>query len=182
MELYFLRHGDAGAAAGWKGSDAERPLSREGIARMEQEASAMARLGLAVDAILTSPLVRALQTADIVARKMHMTKAVAVEERLSPGFGTEELLGILADRPSLRGLLLVGHEPDFSRVISACIGGGRVECKKGSLVRVDLEDPRSLTGTLAWLLPPRLLAPRGTDASVAPNPPQPRGTDASVAP
>lgn len=109
MEIYFLRHDDAGTAEGWKGRDADRPLSDEGVARMEREAAAIARLRPALDAILTSPL--------------------------------------------------VGHEPDFSGVISARIGGGRVECKKGSLVRVDTDDPSSLTGVLVWLLPPRVLAP-----------------------
>jgi phosphohistidine phosphatase len=169
MELYFLRHGDAGAPEGWKGSDAERPLSREGIARIEKEARAIALLRPTLDMILTSPLVRARQTAQIVAKKMRLAKVTVVEERLAPGFAAADLERILAERPSLRGLLLVGHEPDFSRVISACIGGGRVECKKGSLVRVDMGAPPSLTGTLVWLLPPRVLAP---------NPPQPRDTGA----
>ncbi|MGO9309073.1 MAG: phosphohistidine phosphatase SixA [Spirochaetia bacterium] len=158
MELYFLRHGDAGAAEGWKGSDSERPLSSEGIARMEKEAAAIARLRPTFDVILTSPLVRARQTADIVAKKMHLATVTVVEERLAPGFAAAELEGILAERHALQGLLLVGHEPDFSRVISACIGGGRVECKKGSLARVDIDAPPALAGTLVWLLPPRVLA------------------------
>ncbi|MGD0724735.1 MAG: phosphohistidine phosphatase SixA [Spirochaetia bacterium] len=159
MEIYFLRHGDAGAAEGWKGSDAERPLSKEGTAGMEKEAAAIARLGPALDAILTSPLVRARQTAVIVAKKLRPAAALVVEERLAPGFGAAQLKRILKERRASRGLLLVGHEPDFSRVISACIGGGSVECKKGSLARVDIDDPNSLTGVLVWLLPPRVLAP-----------------------
>ena len=55
--------------------------------------------------------------------------------------------------------MLVGHEPDFSATIAACIGGGSVECKKGGLARLDIDDPDSLSGTLVWLLPPRVLAP-----------------------
>ncbi|MGA2641553.1 MAG: phosphohistidine phosphatase SixA [Spirochaetia bacterium] len=159
MELYFFRHGDAGAAEGWKGSDAERPLSREGTVRTEKEAAAIALLRPTLDAILTSPLVRARQTAEIVAKILRRAKLLVVDERLKPGFGSAELKQILAEHRSLRGLLLVGHEPDFSRVISACTGGGRVECKKGSLIRVDMDDPSTLTGILVWLLPPRVLAP-----------------------
>jgi phosphohistidine phosphatase len=156
MEIYFLRHGDAGSAGGWKGSDVERPLSKEGTAGIEKEASAMARLGLTPDAILTSPLVRARQTAEIVAKKLRLTRSIVVEERLAPGFATAELRAILEERRSARGLLLVGHEPDFSRVVSDAIGGGSVECKKGSLIRVDMDD--SFNGVLVWLLPPSVLA------------------------
>ncbi len=159
MEIYFLRHGDAGAAEGWKGSDAERPLSKEGIAGMEKEAAAIARLRPVLDVILTSPLVRARQTAEIVAKKLRLAEPLVLDKRLAPGFGTLELKQILKERRSSRGLMVVGHEPDFGRVISACIGGGTVECKKGSLIRVDMDDISSLTGFLVWLLPPRVLAP-----------------------
>jgi len=159
MEIYFLRHGDAGTAEGWKGSDAERPLSKEGAARMEREAAAIAHLRPVLDAILTSPLVRTRQTAEIVAKKLRLGQKVVPDERLAPGFGSAELKEILEERPACRGLLVVGHEPDFSKVISACIGGGAVECKKGSLIRVDMDDVASLAGVLVWLLPPRVLAP-----------------------
>jgi phosphohistidine phosphatase len=159
MEIYFLRHGDAGAAEGWKGGDAERPLSKEGTARMQKEAAAIALLRPGLDAILTSPMVRARQTAEIVAKKLRLLQALIVEERLAPGFGAAELHRILEERRAIRGLMLVGHEPDFSRVISACTGGGHVECKKGSLVRVDMDDFSSLAGVLVWLLPPHVLAP-----------------------
>jgi len=159
MEIYFLRHGDAGTAEGWKGSDAERPLSKEGAARMEKEAAAIAHLRPALDAILTSPLLRARQTAEIVARKLRLGQKLVLDERLAPGFGSAELKEILEERRTSKGLMVVGHEPDFSRVISACIGGGAVECKKGSLIRVDMDDVSSLAGLLVWLLPPRVLAP-----------------------
>jgi phosphohistidine phosphatase len=159
MEIYFLRHGDAGAAEGWKGSDTERPLSKEGAARMEREAAAIAQLRPTLNAILTSPLVRARQTAEIVAKKLHLAKMLVLDERLAPGFGPAALKEILEERRAFPGLMIVGHEPDFSRVISACIGGGAVECKKGSLIRVDMDDLSSLTGILVWLLPPRVLAP-----------------------
>ena len=159
MEIYFLRHGDAGTAEGWKGSDAERPLSKEGTARMEKEAAAIAGLRPALDMILTSPLLRARQTAEIVAKKLRLMKALFVEERLAPGLGTSLLRQILVEHHPSRSVMLVGHEPDFSTVISACIGGGAVECKKGSLIRVDIDDVPSLRGVLVWLLPPRVLAP-----------------------
>jgi phosphohistidine phosphatase len=172
MEIYFLRHGDAGSRETWKGSDASRPLSDEGAARMEREASTLALLRLPLDRILTSPLVRAQQTAEIVARRLNLLDAFAEDERLAPGFGAVELGRIVREHRALTALLLVGHEPDFSNVISACIGGGRVECKKGGLARVDIEDPDTMAGLLVWLLPPRVLATNAPNPpSVAPNPP-----------
>ena len=159
MELYFLRHGDALTGESWKGKDGERPLSAPGAALMEREAAAIARLCAHADVILCSPFLRARQTAEIVVRKLGRHELLEVEERLSPGFGVDELAAILRERHRAGALMLVGHEPDFSRVISACIGGGRVEVKKGSLLRVDLEKTSSLSGVLAWNLPPSLLAP-----------------------
>jgi len=84
---------------------------------------------------------------------------LAVDDRLSPGFGPEELGGIFREHRAASALMLVGHEPDFSSTVAACIGGGRIEFKKGGLARVDFESPHSLSGTLVWLLPPRVLAP-----------------------
>jgi phosphohistidine phosphatase len=158
MEVYFLRHGEAGKSGRGQGGDAARELTEEGIARMEREAASISALRLRLDAVLTSPLVRARQTAEIVARKLRLLDALAVDERLSPGFNPEGLRRILREHGSASALMVVGHEPDFSGTIAACIGGGRVECKKGALVRVDF-DPDSFSGTLIWLLPPRVLAP-----------------------
>jgi len=158
MDVYFLRHGDAGAAGAWKGRDDERPLSKEGAAQMEKVAATMALLRLHVDMILTSPLLRARQSAEIVARKLHLLDSLLAEERLAPGFGAAQLEKILADHRDRAALLLVGHEPDFSRVISACAGGARVTCGKGSLARVIIDDAASLQGILAWLVPAEVLA------------------------
>ena len=110
MELYFLRHADAGVSGDWKGRDFERPLSDAGAARMTEEASAIARLHPALDAILTSPLLRARQTAEILAKTVQAEGVLIVDERLAPGFGAPELKKILAERRSCTGLLLVGHE------------------------------------------------------------------------
>jgi phosphohistidine phosphatase len=159
MEVYFLRHGDAGSRESWKGSDASRPLSDEGAARMERESSTMVLLQLSLGLILSSPLVRARQTAEIVARGLGLADTLADDDRLSPGFGIEDLGRIMRDHRSMSALMLVGHEPDFSTVIAACMGGGRVDCKKGGLARVDFLDASSLKGLLVWLLPPRVLAP-----------------------
>ena len=156
MEIYFLRHGEYQKTAGLK--DAECPLSDQGASRMEREASFFARLGLRLDLIISSPLLRARQTAEIVARALRLPDALVADERMAPGFGPDALFLILREHAGLKAAMLVGHEPDFSRTIASCTGGGRVECRKGSLARVDLESSASLEGNLAWLLPPEVLA------------------------
>jgi phosphohistidine phosphatase len=157
MELYFLRHGRADRSA-WTGSnDFDRPLTDEGSERMAAQAAAMAALNLPLDVILTSPLARAMQTARIAAQELGMEAVLAVNDRLSPGFYIQDLKAILAEHSGSRGMMLVGHEPDFSEMISILIGGGEVQVKKGSLIRVDLDDLEGLSGHLVYSLPPKVL-------------------------
>ena len=157
MKLYLLRHGLAADREEWSGDDVDRPLTGEGRARMAREAATLARLGLGLDLILTSPLVRAYQTAESVALRLGMMDKLITDERLAPGFGADQLAPLVREHSNAAALMLVGHEPDFSELIGALIGGGRVECKKGSLACVNLPDPLRLTGELIWLLPPKIL-------------------------
>ncbi len=153
--LYFLRHGLADRSA-WDGPDFERPLTPQGEMRMQAEASALSAMKLRLDCILTSPLRRAYQTAEIVAQTLRIP--MQVEARLAPLFDVESLDGILGDWPQANALMLVGHEPGISLTIGALIGGGRVVCKKGALARVDLYQHSPPRGELVWLLPAKVLA------------------------
>jgi phosphohistidine phosphatase len=157
MKLYFVRHGDAGDPAQWEGNDAERPLSDEGRRRMALEARTMKRLELGVDRVITSPLLRALQTAEIVAVELKRKDRLVTDQRLGPDFGAERLAEILRDNQDVHDLMLVGHQPSMSATIGRLTGGGRVELKKGGLARVDVPEPAELSGELEWLLPPRVL-------------------------
>ena len=157
MKLYFLRHGLAGDRETWAGDDLERPLTDAGKERMARQAATIAKLNLNLDVILTSPLVRAYQTAEIVAQLLNMTDKLVKDERVGPGLGPNQLAGILQAYPEAKALMLVGHEPDFSQLIGDLIGGGRITCKKGSLACVELNN-KSLHGELVWLIPPSVLA------------------------
>lgn len=157
MDLYFLRHGIAADREDWSEDDTLRPLTEDGAERLAKIAAVLVRLRLGLTAVVTSPLVRARQTAEIVARALGLQDALEEDERLAPGFGLAQLDGILHAHPDARALMLVGHEPDFSDAIGALIGGGRVVCKKGGVALVSLPDPGSLDGELVWLAPPRLL-------------------------
>jgi phosphohistidine phosphatase len=156
MKLYFLRHGLADRSE-WNGPDYARPLTERGKQRMAQEARSIEKLNLNLDYILSSPLTRALQTAQIVAERLGMETKLIEDERLSPGFGIYELQDLLHSLPDVNAILLVGHEPDFSTTIGDLISGGEVACKKGSLARVDLYDSVNLKGELVWLIPPKVL-------------------------
>ena len=157
MELYFLRHGPAGSRGRWTGPDEERPLTDEGKALIEREAATFAALGLSPDVIVTSPLVRSYQTAEIVARRLGVVDRLVTDERLAQGFGVRELRGVLNDHPDAVTAMLVGHEPDFSLTVGELIGGGNVAFKKGALGRVDARDASLGDAELVWLLPPSVL-------------------------
>lgn len=157
MRLYFLRHGKAESRSSWSGDDGLRPLTADGEATMRREAVAMKRLGVRLALILTSPLVRARRTADIVAETLGMSDAVVEDERLAHGFDAASLATIVADHCPEGAVMLVGHEPEFSAVVSELIGGGAVVFKKGGLARVDVADVSLRGGELAWLLTPAVL-------------------------
>ncbi len=160
MRLYLLRHGKAEARTRWSGDDGLRPLTTEGERAMVQEARAMVRLGIAPEVIITSPLVRALRTAEIVVDGLGMADRLVVDERLAHGFSTARLAALLEDhapRSADASVMLVGHEPEFSTVTSELIGGGELVFKKGGLARIDLWGYPALKGELLWLLTPSLL-------------------------
>jgi phosphohistidine phosphatase len=135
--------------------DAGRPLTKEGIAKMRVGARAMHRLGLRLDVVLSSPLVRARETAAIVARELGLE--LQLDEKLAPGCDITQLFALLGEQRAAERVMLVGHEPDFSSVIGALTGGSRVLMKKGGLARVDIEQLEQGAGALVWLLPPRVL-------------------------
>ncbi len=157
MKLYFVRHGQAEDRAAWApAQDHLRPLTEAGKQRMRDSARTMRKLGLKPAVVLTSPLVRAVQTAEIVAKELGCN--VVQEEALGPGFGVGALAELLESYGEGDSLLLVGHEPDFSATIEGLVGGGRVVVKKGSLIRVDLFSLTPPRGELHWMIPPKLLA------------------------
>jgi phosphohistidine phosphatase len=157
LKLYFLRHGEAGSQEDWRGDDSERPLTAAGKQRMKREAAGIRRLKLPLDIIISSPLLRARQTAEIVAKAHGPAARLATDGRLEPGFGPKHLGALVAEHRDAEGMMLVGHEPDFSQTISRVTGGGRLRLKKGALACVEVEDHGPVKGTLVWLIPPKAL-------------------------
>lgn len=152
MKLFFLRHGQANWEQ-WDRPDDERPLTKKGRKEVESIAGALKELKVRPHEILTSPLPRAAETAQIVSTRLNLEPETT--PLLAPGFGLHSLRQLLTDHPE-HDLMLVGHEPDFSLAIEQ-LTGGTVRMAKAGLARVDLENATDLRGELVWLLPPKVL-------------------------
>ena len=160
MRVYFLRHGKAEDRAAWRGRDADRPLTAEGEEALRRAAKQLRAMDLALDVVVTSPYVRARRTAEIVADELGLGGRLVVDDRLAPGFDLRRLEQVLAAHGPADGVMVVGHEPDFSETVAELIGGGDVVMKKGGLARVDATAPAAGGGQLVWLLTPPLLGSR----------------------
>ncbi len=158
MRCYFLRHGLARDSGDWHDDDFKRPLTREGVEKMEREAQTIAGLELGLDAIVTSPFVRAQQTAEIVAKKLKMRDRLVEDADLGLDFDLKHLAAVLKKHAGANAILFVGHEPSMSATIGQLIGSARVEMKKGSLAGVEMLEGFTPKGELVFLLPPKVLA------------------------
>ncbi len=150
MLIYFLRHGEADWPD-WKKSDDERPLTEKGKKEMHEVGAFLANLSVKPDVVLTSPLLRASQTAEITAR--YIDAKCVEEELLAPGFGRSELKKLLK-KHGCESVMLVGHEPDFSRTVCK-LTGARIKLSKAGIGLVDVDACFSC-GKLLWLLPPKI--------------------------
>jgi phosphohistidine phosphatase len=163
MELYLLRHGIA-VEPGTRGfeDDASRPLTGKGRRQLRKIAGAIRKLEPQFDLILSSPLLRAKQTAEIVAGKLKPKKRLKLSNALAPGGTAAILLRQLArEKPAPRTVLLVGHEPDLSRLVSLLTCGStalQMDFKKAGLCKLESETLHAgKCATLAWLLTPKQL-------------------------
>jgi len=160
MNLYLLRHGIAVVRGSGGLHDEERPLTREGIEKMTAAAHSFPALIGKIDRILTSPLVRAKETAMIAAKEFHAVKKVQIVNELTPGTAIDRLYALLNDHRAEGNVMLVGHEPDLSMLASALIGAGSsaVELKKGALCAISVNGTVAHgTGTLLFLFQPKHL-------------------------
>ena len=153
VKLYLLRHGRADWPE-WSKSDDERPLTAKGKKEMAEVAKLLSRLEINA-VILTSPLPRAQETAEIAGKFLQIE--VRVEPALLPGFDRAKLKKLLAEF-SDESLMLVGHEPDFTRAIFE-MTGGETKLAKGGVACIDL-DPSTIKGELRWLVPPKFAKDR----------------------
>ena len=165
-ELYLMRHGPA-APRGVNSitDDARRPLTPEGKERMQQIAAGLLRTGMEVDWVISSPLVRAAETAEIVAETLRPQLPLDLCDALRPAGDPEAFIAFLAQHADRRRVIAVGHEPDLSQFAARLIGAGRnanLSFKKGGCCLITFgEFPPKRPGQLSWWLTPRLMRKLG---------------------
>ena len=156
VRVHLLRHAHAGDAFEWIGDDDLRPLTDKGRKQSQRLGAFLEGHGVRPDVIVTSPKVRAAQTAEIVAGALGMT--VKTDGRLGEGFGQRERWALL-DETGARELMVVGPDPDFSSLLAYLVDTAGIRMKKGALATVDLHTKLGDgEGELRWLVPPDLLA------------------------
>jgi phosphohistidine phosphatase len=164
MNLYLLRHGLA-VESGTPGyaKDADRPLTAEGERKLGKIAEALEALGLSFDVIFSSPYVRARQTAEIMAEAFKAHKRLELSDTLTPAGSLKRLIDLVNHLdPAPEDVLLVGHEPYLSELISLLVSGDAglsVVMKKGGLCKLSVHALRhARCATLEWLLTPKQMA------------------------
>jgi len=162
-EIYLIRHGIAEERGDAWPDDAKRPLTSEGKSALKKIARGLARRGVGFDVILTSPFVRARQTAEAIAAELESRPPLVSVESLTP---SGSFVGVLADlekHAKKPRIALVGHEPSIGELAARLAGMRRpLEFKKGAICRIDLKTlPPAGPGALRWFAPPKLLRASG---------------------
>jgi phosphohistidine phosphatase len=158
MEIYLLRHGIAEDRSP-TGADADRRLTEEGRQKLRRVLDRARAAKVQPTLILTSPLVRAVQTAELAAEVLDVSGSLVKTAALVPEASPQEVWREIRGHRNQESILLAGHEPLFSAATAYLLGAPslQIEFKKGALVRIDMErlagEPQ---GVLQWLLPPKL--------------------------
>lgn len=153
MILYFLRHGKAGSPRAM--DDDDRELTANGEAALRLAAPLWRRLNLRPDLVLTSPLPRASQTADLFCEAVGGSPVA--DDRLRPGARWADLAQAMASHRDARRVMFVGHEPDLSSAVAELSGAASVRMRKGGLACLEFYGvPEPGGGEIAWLLDPDL--------------------------
>ena len=154
MKIYFLRHAEAEEKKEGM-SDKDRPLTSKGVAAISNIAKDFKRSTGGFDLILTSPFLRARQTADIIGNILNNKGKISESQNLIVGAPPSALLDELKKHAPLKRLLLVGHQPHLGMCVSFLTGGGRdIDIGKGDCALVETEDLKEGAAKIAWIKRP----------------------------
>jgi phosphohistidine phosphatase len=159
LELYLIRHGIAEDRGEDWPDDSKRPLTNGGITKLRKEARGLVTLGVAFDQIVTSPLVRTRQTADVLAEVLKSKPPIAASDALAPAGTPAAVIQEIARHARKPRVALVGHEPNMGELAAQLIGAkAPLEFKKGGLCRIDFDVlPPKGVGALRWFVTPKML-------------------------
>jgi phosphohistidine phosphatase len=159
MIVYFVRHASAGSKWRDPKRDERRPLDEAGIEQSRSMGRALMAVGVSVDAIVSSPLKRAAQTAALIGNEIGYEGKLLFSDAMRPEADYAAFEKLLRDHAQREAILIVGHNPSQSEFLGRLVAGGlrpaRLDVKKAAAARVDVEHHRAV---LKWLLPPRLVS------------------------
>jgi phosphohistidine phosphatase len=164
MNLYLIRHAIAEEESP-SGEDSQRVLTDKGAKKMRNIAKGLKTLGVEFDYIVSSPYLRAQQTAEILGDVFKIKKRVVVSENIAPMGDPNQLLAEINEKYSFNSLAVVGHEPYLSNLVSLLTAGGspvEMTFKKGGVCYLTTDDlHHTRKATLEWLLTPGVLVEIG---------------------
>jgi phosphohistidine phosphatase len=157
MNIYFLRHASAGSHKANQAADERRPLDPDGIQQCAVIGRALAALELKSDVVISSPLKRASQTAELVAREIGYEDRIEFSDALHPDADYGAFQQLLQTYAKKDEIMVVGHNPTLSEFLSLLISGGAshtaVDLKKGAVAKVPVNGNSS---SLQWCLTPKV--------------------------
>lgn len=159
LELYLIRHGIAAERGDEYPDDSKRPLTGAGMTRLRQEARALNELDICFGVMISSPLLRTRQTAEIIAGTLKEKPQIVTSDSLAPAGTPAGVMQEIARHARKGRIALVGHEPNLGELAARLIGArSPIQFKKGAICRIDFEvlPPKSL-GQLQWFVTPRML-------------------------
>jgi phosphohistidine phosphatase len=159
LELYLIRHGIAEERGDKWPDDSKRPLTPGGISKLRKEARGLGALGDGFEQIVSSPLVRTRQTADVFSEVLKNKPPVVTADALAPAGTPAAVIQEITKHVRKARVALVGHEPNLGELAAQLIGSRTpLEFKKGGICRIDFEVlPPKGVGALRWFLTPRIL-------------------------
>jgi phosphohistidine phosphatase len=159
MIVYFLRHASAGQHKADPVQDEKRPLDADGIEQCREMGRALAAMDLQVDAVISSPLKRATQTASLIGNEIGFDGKLQISAALRPEASYEDFRRLLQKHMRLEAIMVVGHNPSLSQFASMLISDGNTEAavnlKKGASARIDI--PGNKPPVLKWCLVPKMV-------------------------
>jgi phosphohistidine phosphatase len=159
MDIYFLRHANAGEPRVNPAKDEKRPIDKLGIEQSHDVGRALAALGVNPEVIISSPLRRANQTAAVVANELGHEDKVITDAALRPEASYEQFQDLLRRHSRRDAIIVVGHNPSMTEFLNNLLSGGvplnAVELKKGAVAKVEKNDRKP--AVLKWCMPPRVV-------------------------
>jgi len=158
MDLYFLRHANAGESIPNPKQDEKRPLDELGVEQSKRMGRMLSTLGVEVEAIISSPLVRATQTAALAAAELGFQKSLLMVDALRPDAKFEQFRDLVKRHAKDKAIIVVGHNPSMSEFLSLLVSDeavdATIELKKGAVAKVEIKQWRPV---LQWVLTPKIV-------------------------